>query len=311
MCGIAALIRLSHRPIAPSVVDRMTDAVAHRGPDGRGVAYYSIGESGLQEADPAMQPDWRVALGHRRLSILDLSDAGRQPMSYRDRLWLTYNGEIYNYVELRADLERSGHVFRSHTDTEVILAAYDEWGPACFERLRGMWGLALLDGRRRTVVISRDRLGIKPVYTMRIADWLAVASEIKQFRALPGAQLTPDEGVLQDYLRTGYEREGESFFAEAKPLQPGTWQEFSLSRDELSPPTPYWFPEANPAFDFRSGKQPPTAFTRCFKRPSGSTCEATCRSAAPAARGVVEQLLRLAGFIHNLESNDGHRLQYI
>src|SRR5205085_4153602 len=116
----------------------------------------------------------------RRLAILDLSDAGRQPMGYRGRLWITFNGEIYNYVELRRELERLGCEFRTQTDTEVILAAYDTWGTECFRRFRGMWGLVLIDGPRRTAVISRDRLGIKPVYLLKTDGIIAIASEIKQ-----------------------------------------------------------------------------------------------------------------------------------
>ena len=107
---------------------------------------------------------WQVALAHRRLSIIDLSPAAAQPMVYRDRYWLTYNGEVYNYLELRPELERLGHVLRTQSDSEVVLAAFAEWGPRCFERMRGMWGLVLVDAQTKTAVVCRDRLGIKPLY---------------------------------------------------------------------------------------------------------------------------------------------------
>src|SRR5688572_3515106 len=129
MCGIAAVVRSAERDVAPEVIGAMTREVAHRGPDGEGTVLLGEGAGGLAELPNADHRRWRIALGHRRLSILDLSDAGRQPMaSPTGRLWITYNGEIYNYVELRRDLIGAGRVFRSGTDTEVILAAYEAWG---------------------------------------------------------------------------------------------------------------------------------------------------------------------------------------
>jgi len=243
MCGIAALLRFTPRETPAEVIGRMTAAVAHRGPDGEGTAFFALAGSGLAPVDPRATPDWRAALGHRRLSIVDLSEAGRQPMVYRDRLWLTYNGEVYNYVELRQELEHLGHAFRSHTDSEVILAAYDQWGPACFERFRGMWGLVLLDGPRQLAVLSRDRLGIKPLYMARADGLIAIVSEIKQFLHVPGLELRPDESVLRDYLYTGYERAGGTFFERISPVSPGVWQTIDLASGAVSEPTDYWFPE--------------------------------------------------------------------
>ena len=221
----------------------MTEAVRHRGPDDSGTTYLALGSAGIDELGESPDREWRVALGHRRLSILDLSEAGKQPMCYRGRLWLTYNGEIYNYVELRQQLERLGHRFRSHSDTEVVLAAYDEWGPDCFRRFRGMWGLVLIDGKRQTAVLSRDRLGIKPLYLAEADGLLAVASEIKQFLSVPTIPIRPDEEVLADYLSTGYEQEGYTFFSTVTPLAPGTWLEVDLKTGAASAPQEYWFPE--------------------------------------------------------------------
>ena len=243
MCGIAALLRISGPPVDADVIEAMTQAVSHRGPDGCGTALFGLDSRGVREIAPGRPTQWQVALGHRRLSILDLSDAGRQPMAYRDRLWLTYNGEIYNYVELRAQLEQLGHQFHSHTDSEVILAAYDEWGTDCFRRFRGMWGLVLIDARRRMAVLSRDRLGIKPLYLARVGGLIAIASEIKQFLSVPGVRMQPDESVVRDYVQTGYEQQGHTFFEQITPLAPGTWQTVDLASGETSPAESYWFPE--------------------------------------------------------------------
>jgi len=243
MCGIAALFRFTRREISPDAILRMTRAVAHRGPDGEGTAFFAPTATGLTAVDPQNRDDWQVALGHRRLSILDLSAAGRQPMVYRDYLWLIYNGEVYNYVELREELERAGHTFHSHSDSEVILAAYDRWGTACFERFRGMWGLVIVDCRKRVAIVSRDRLGIKPLYLVESDGLIAVASELKQFLSVPGLQLRPDEAVLRDYLLTGYERTGHTFFEGIAPVPAGVWLSIDLTDGTVSSPHEYWFPD--------------------------------------------------------------------
>jgi asparagine synthase (glutamine-hydrolysing) len=243
VCGIATLFRFRGATIDAGVIEAMTEAVRHRGPDGSGTTYLALRPGGIDDRGASPQAEWQVALGHRRLSILDLSEAGKQPMSYRGRHWLTFNGEIYNYVELREELERLGHQFRSHTDTEVILAAYDQWGADCFARFRGMWGLVLVDGQRQIAVLSRDRLGIKPLYLARADGVLAVASEIKQFFSVPALQIHPDKEVLADYLSTGYEQEGYTFFSGVTPAPPGTWLSVDLKTGDVSQPQGYWFPE--------------------------------------------------------------------
>jgi asparagine synthase (glutamine-hydrolysing) len=242
MCGIATLIRRS-TPVDPASIDQMTSAVSHRGPDGAGTTFLTITADGAREIEAPGWADWQVALGHRRLAILDLSDAGRQPMSYRGRLWITFNGEIYNYIELRRELERRGREFQSQTDTEVILAAYEQWGTDCFARFRGMWGLVLIDGPRRMAIVSRDRLGIKPVYFAKTRDLIGFASEIKQFASMPGVVLKPNEPVVRDYLWTGYEQPGQTFFAGITPLPEGTWQSIDLIGGEVSEPHEFWHPE--------------------------------------------------------------------
>jgi asparagine synthase (glutamine-hydrolysing) len=145
----------------------MCDLIAHRGPDGEGV--WTNGPIGF---------------GHRRLAIIDLSPAGRQPMTNADGdLVVTFNGEIYNFLDLRRDLESRGHRFRSRTDTEVIIAAYREWGVDCLARFRGMFAVALWDARTRTLFVARDRVGKKPLHYLLDRDGIAFASEPKAFLA--------------------------------------------------------------------------------------------------------------------------------
>ncbi len=171
MCGIVGFWDFN-AAADPAVLDRFTDAVAHRGPDGRGTFI-----------------DGGLGLGHRRLSILDLSDAGKNPMPYggadNRRYWITYNGEVYNFLELRAELETKGYVFRTGTDTEVVIAAYDAWGPDCLTRFNGMWAFAIWDTVERKLFLARDRYGVKPLYFVTGAGKISFASEIKAFLALP------------------------------------------------------------------------------------------------------------------------------
>jgi asparagine synthase (glutamine-hydrolysing) len=177
------------------------------------------------------------------LSIIDLSEGGAQPMPRGSHLWVTFNGEIYNYLELRRELEALGHPFTSSSDTEVLLAAYQQWGTACFARFRGMWGIVLVDARRRVVVLSRDRLGIKPLYTHLRDGVLAIVSEPKQLQCLPHVTLVPDEEALREYLATGYEDSTRTFFRGVKVVPAGTFVEVALGETLPRTPVPYWHPE--------------------------------------------------------------------
>jgi asparagine synthase (glutamine-hydrolysing) len=163
-------------------------------------------------------------------------------MAYMGRFHITFNGEIYNFVELRRELQGLGHAFRSESDTEVILAAYVQWGVDAFRRLRGMWALALLDAPRGELVVSRDRLGIKPVYLASARGILAVISEIKQVLELRGA-LRPDAGVLSTYLASGYEDPTRTFFEDVAPVPPGTTLVVGVASVKAGTPTAYWHPE--------------------------------------------------------------------
>ena len=189
MCGIAGLFHLTTpKPVDPSRVERMCDAMVHRGPDGAGV-WTAPG----------------VGLGHRRLSIIDLAGSP-QPMHAADgRAVIVFNGEIYNYRELRTELAARGAVFRTDGDTEVILAAWQQWGPACLARLNGMFAFALYDVGQRTLFLARDRLGVKPLHYAALSDGsLAVASELKGLLAHPLLRREIDPLAVEDYLAWGY-----------------------------------------------------------------------------------------------------------
>src|ERR671929_1763713 len=204
MCGICGIVALE-RPPEVDTVEAMARELDHRGPDGPG----SFAAEG-------------VALGFRRLAIIDLSDAGDQPFASEDgALRLVHNGEVYNYRELRRELEAHGHRFRSATDTEVILAAYREWGERCVERFNGMWAFALWDGPRRRLFASRDRFGVKPFYYSLAGERLAFASEPRAFRADPETRLEPNPRAVREYLEQAYlDHTEETFFAGIRKLPP-------------------------------------------------------------------------------------------
>jgi asparagine synthase (glutamine-hydrolysing) len=222
MCGIAGRFNFrSGAPVDQAVIADMCALLAHRGPDGQGV--FARGAIGL---------------GHRRLSIIDLSDAGRQPMTTGDeRFWITFNGEIYNFLELRKDFERRGHRFQSHTDTEVILAAYREYGVACLEHLRGMFAFAIWDAQERTLLLARDRAGKKPLYYRVDQDGISFASEPKAFLAEPGFEMQPNLGALSHYLSYQYVPTPASAFQGVERLRPAHY--VLINGSDVSPKR-YW-----------------------------------------------------------------------
>ncbi len=208
MCGIVGILDHKKQP-DQGELDRFTDSLAHRGPDGRGTW---TGEG--------------IGLGHRRLAILDLTDTGKCPMPYGDnnRWWITYNGEIYNFIELRRELEEMGHRFRSETDTEVIAAAYAEWGKECLLRFNGMWAFAIWDTQEKTLFLARDRFGIKPLYYTPLGNRFAFASEMKAFRQLNDFQSGVNDQALKAYLDDPKAAEGKTDQTPLKDvfkLQPG------------------------------------------------------------------------------------------
>ena len=249
MCGIACLISADGNKIDGATLDAFTEAVAHRGPDGRGTLAFADAGGALRRLDSPDDADFAVGLGHRRLSILDLSEAGAQPMSSKDgKLHIVYNGEVYNHVELRAELEKEGFSFDSHCDTEVVLAAYARWGSDCFKRFNGMWALAILDLEKGRIVVSRDRFGIKPLYHLRHGGVLAFASEIKQFKTLPGFSREPNPDACVAYLVNGYEIPPETFIKGVKVFPAASFAEIPLEGAETADiqPKRFWFPEEIP-----------------------------------------------------------------
>lgn len=222
MCGIAGMVGRADG----EVVARMTDLQAHRGPNDAGV---EVLES------------HHVALGHRRLSIIDLSEAGHQPMCNGSRdLWITFNGEIYNYREVREDLIKLGYRFRSSTDTEVLLLAYECWGERCLERLNGMFAFAIYDCRLRRLFAARDRLGVKPFYYFEGAGMLVFASEIKALFACPQVPKRPDLVSLATPAR--YQVPPDTGFEHIRKLPPGHLLIYSDGRASVRP---YWMLEVS------------------------------------------------------------------
>ena len=207
MCGIAGIWDRSGRPVEREALERMGAIQRHRGPDGAGVWL-----------------DGEVGLANRRLAVVDPTPAGDQPMGLPERgLWLTYNGEIHNYVELRRELEAAGARFRTHTDTEVVLHAYAAWGPDAFERFNGMWALGLWDARSRSLVLSRDRFGIKPICYSARGERVAFASEPKAILAAFPEEREPDDREIARFLGGAFTDAGETtFFANVRVVPPAT-----------------------------------------------------------------------------------------
>jgi asparagine synthase (glutamine-hydrolysing) len=205
VCGIAGFVRLGAGGVDfdPDVrLRRMIATIRHRGPDDEGIWF-----------------DGTCGLAHARLSILDLSPGGHQPMGSADgRLWVSYNGEIYNYRELRQELEQQGHVFRSRSDTEVLVEAFALWGPQAVDRLRGMFAIALWDRQERRLSLIRDRFGKKPLYWCRTDDALVFGSEIKAILAWPGIDRTADLAAIDEYLSLQYVPAPRTAFAAVRKL---------------------------------------------------------------------------------------------
>jgi asparagine synthase (glutamine-hydrolysing) len=236
MCGIAGYLDLARalNPALQCVTARtMTDAIRHRGPD--------HGAEWLDEADG-------VALGYRRLAILDLSPAGQQPMHSADgRFVMVYNGEVYNYPEFRAELEQRGHRFHGHSDTEAMLAAIAAWGvEAAVERFNGMFAFALWDRHERALWLARDRAGIKPLYYGLWQGALLFGSELKALAAYPGFAPSTDRDAQALYLRLGYIPAPHTMYRGIHKLPPGCLLRAALGEakaSELPAPRPYWSPQ--------------------------------------------------------------------
>jgi asparagine synthase (glutamine-hydrolysing) len=205
MCGIAGLFSLTGpRDADPAIVDAMCRQIIHRGPDDQGTFVHPLGQIGM-----------------RRLSIIDLG-SGHQPIHNEDQtIWIVFNGEIYNYRELRSELEGAGHRFYTQSDTECIVHAYEQWGTDCFARLRGMFGIAIMDLPRERLVLGRDRIGKKPLYYTRTSTgWLAFASELKSLFPVPGFDPQVDPYSVSEYFGMGYVSAPHSIYRDVAKLPP-------------------------------------------------------------------------------------------
>lgn len=208
MCGIAGIWRLDGSQLEQANLKKFTDTMQSRGPDGNGYKVFD---------------DVALGFGHRRLSILDMSENGAQPFVYNNRYWITYNGEVYNFLEIREELKKSGYKFFTETDTEVILAAYEKWGLDCFLRFNGMWAIAIYDVQEKKLILSRDRFGVKPLYFLHKNNLFAFASETIAFKQLDGYKREfSAENVLHGILRQNLlEASGKTIFNDIVQLPPG------------------------------------------------------------------------------------------
>ena len=249
MCGIAGIYSFKANA-KPEHIKRIADSLRHRGPDDEG--FLSV-NSELSEAYPLTGSESKVQgrriedfdkpvnllLGHRRLSIIDLSPAGHQPMGSEDGLlWIVHNGEIYNYVEIRKELELIGYRFITQTDTEVILHAYEEWDTDSLKRFNGMWAFCIWDSKKKRIFCARDRAGVKPFYYSFNGQRFVFASEIKALLTLDEIARKPNEQILADYLFLGLlDHTEETFFKDIYQLKPG---EYLLIEPNRLTVRPYW-----------------------------------------------------------------------
>jgi len=213
MCGIAGVLSFTNSAfrVSESYLTRMRDVMAHRGPDGAGIF---------------VSPDRRLGLGFRRLAIIDLSERAMQPMSNEDgTLWVVFNGEIYNHAEIRAELEAlGGHRWKTdHSDTEVILHAFEQWGIDCVQRFRGMFAIGLWDTKQRQLWLIRDRIGVKPLYYSIHHGRITFASEIKALLEDEQQERSLNEEAFYYYLSFNATPAPHTLFSGIRKLAPGTW----------------------------------------------------------------------------------------
>lgn len=230
MCGIAGQLRFDGQSVSQETLQAMTDALAHRGPDGEGFHF-----------------EKNVGLGHRRLSIIDL-DGGKQPISNEDStIWVTYNGEIYNYRNLRDRLIGLGHQFRTHCDTEVIVHAYEQWGTDCLQHFRGMFAFALWDQNKQQMMLARDRVGIKPLLYAESDYGISFASEMQALLVDPELNVSLNPAAIDLYLHYQYIPAPETIYHEVKKLPPAHF--VMIDRNgKVGTPKRYWKVEFSPDY---------------------------------------------------------------
>lgn len=224
MCGITGVFNLDGEPVSPVILRRMTDAIKHRGPDGEG--FYT---------------DSFIGLGHRRLAIIDLSPLGHQPMITPDGQYaLIFNGEIYNFQELRAELEARGHQFRSRSDSEVVLHSYMEWGEKALDRFNGMFAFAIWDRARQELFLARDRFGVKPMYYGLFGSVFLFGSEVKAILQHPAYKLGIDKSALLEYFTFQNIFSSRTLFSDVNLLPAGNYLRVVLGNHQLPHPVQYW-----------------------------------------------------------------------
>ena len=247
MCGISGIINKSNVQVSDFSIREINDLISHRGPDGEG---FYFGDN--------------FALGHRRLSIIDLSEGGAQPMTFgTDQYVITFNGEIYNYVEIKNELKNEGYVFNSESDTEVILAAYDKYGVDCVNHFNGMWSFAIFDKLKNILLCSRDRFGIKPFYYSNNSDSFIFGSEIKQV-IHTHTENKYNKQVLLDYLIGGFEEcTNDTFFEGVEKLQQGHNLTYDLSSHEINI-TPYYSIHIDSSLHSKNEEESVKAYSECL-----------------------------------------------
>lgn len=252
MCGIAGIVSLNSDKVTSTQLEKFTDSLTHRGPDGSGYELFEHNEIGF---------------GHRRLSILDLSDAGKQPMyASSNKLLITYNGEVYNFLEIKSELEKLGHSFKTKTDTEVILKSYEQWGIACLNKFNGMFAIAIWNFESKNLILIRDRFGVKPLYFLYIPNKiLAFASETIAFKNLNGFNREINPEVFNIALQSPELIEGSdnTIFKNIHQLLPGHY----LTFDRISSPVvkKWWCTKDNLIKTPSSYQQQVEEFTALFE----------------------------------------------
>ena len=226
MCGIVGVFNYNNsEPVREDVLIKMRDTMVHRGPDGCGIW---------------ISDDRCIGLAHRRLSIIDLSESANQPMCNEDEtIWIVFNGEIYNHMEIRPELEERGHKFKTdHSDTEVIIHAFEEWGIDCISRFRGMFAFAIWDSKKKILWLVRDRIGIKPLYYSIQDNKFIFASEIKAIIKYPSIKREINYKALYNYLSFLTTQPPDTLFKGINKLAAGKY--LKIERTKINEPEEYW-----------------------------------------------------------------------
>lgn len=278
MCGIAGYIKKSNEyKISTETIKKMTDKMIHRGPDAEG-----------------QWTDEKVALGHRRLSIIDLDEKSNQPMvSHDGKYVITFNGEIYNYIELKKELSAKGAVFKTNGDTEVIIEAYRKYGVHCFNKFNGMWAFALYDIEQKKVILCRDRFGIKPLYTLNNPEIFAFASEMKAMVAAFPEENIPNETWIYRYLSYSKQEDSdkECFYKNIKNFPPAYYMIYDLTR-HTKKYEKYWRVDEKVFYRrWIKGKNPIKTFRRLFESAVGLRLRADVEVGACLSGGLDSSLI--------------------